>query len=45
MCILDANNKGFTGLHLLITQPIKSVIRTISRLPETTGTQDHAMGM
>ena len=30
--ILDANNKGFTGLQLLITLLIKPVIRTISRL-------------
>lgn len=32
MCILDANHKGVTGLHLLMTQLIRSVIRTISRL-------------
>lgn len=33
--VLDANNKGFIGLHSLIIQLIKSAIRTISRPPET----------
>lgn len=40
MCILDANNKGFIGLHLLIIQLIKSVIKTMSRPPDTIRTQD-----
>lgn len=42
--ILDANNKGFIGLHLLIIQLIKSAIRTISRPPETISTQDCTVG-
>lgn len=42
--ILDANNKGFMGLHLLIIQLIKSAIRTISRPLETISTQDCTAG-
>lgn len=42
--ILDANNKGFIGLYLLIIQLIKSAIRTISRPPETISTQDCMWG-